>query len=58
MDASDRADARRECDGWLREGVAHLLGVSPSKEFVEHQYRDMAELTGGAPAPKPQVDSP
>ena len=42
----------------LREGVAHLLGVSPSKEFVEHQYRDIAEITGGAPTVKPQVDAP
>ena len=55
VDASDRADSSRECDGWLRDGTAHLLGVTPSKEFVEHQYRDMAELTGGAPAVKPQV---
>ena len=55
VDASDRADSSRECDSWLREATAHLLGVTPSKEFVEHQYRDMAELTGGAPAVKPQV---
>ena len=56
VDASDRIDCGRECDGWLRDGVAHLLGVTPSKDFVEHQYRDMDELTGGVPVVKPQVD--
>ncbi len=41
----------------MREGVAHLLGVSPSREFVEHKYRDMAEITGGEPYVPAQVDS-